>query len=323
MKINHLTPQGSKLTEQEVKQWHENTQKYSADFNGFKEKVCFDLVLLENLQKQGGVDKYMTPMWKEHVDQIEELLRQGDIAILDNDLVRYAIYLTCASEWANKQIPYLRRTCPPDLLKLYLKESAALHQTIIDPVYKTSESRVNHLTHLTCFEDITKQKISEMSTIVEFGGGYGGMTCLLKKYNEDVTIVVIDIPVMIALQSFYVSKTLGEASFNVLTADDLAVQRGRINYVSISLINKLMDIGADLFIATWSLSEANQYTQDIMESLDFFGAKHILYGYRFYGDKRNPRQPKSAPLPKMLEYDVKFHGPTFWCLNNEQYYLFA
>jgi hypothetical protein len=154
------------------------------------------------------------------------------------------------------------------------------------------------------------------------GGGYGGMTSLLKKINENLTILVIDVPVMITLQTYLIKHEHGLESFNIITKDKLEIQRGKINYIPISLVNTMSKFNADLFIATWSLSEANQYTQDEIADKDFFDAKYILYGYRFY-DEINPRQPNSKPLPKFFNYDVKFHGPCFWSLKNEQYYLFA
>ena len=322
MQINHLSPQGFTLTEKEISDWREKVSKYSLAFNGLKKKADFDLSLLKRLKDEGSYEPYITPMWKKHLDQIEELIVKKDIAILDNSLVRYAIYLTIVSVWANKQIPYLEKRFSPGVLSSLLKESATLHQTIIDQKYKTSESRVNHLTHLSCFEDHTDLNISDMTTVVEFGGGYGGMTALLKAFNENMTIVVIDIPVMITLQSFYLSGALGKNSFCILTDGNLGIQTGKINYLPVTLLSKVQNLNADLFIATWSLSEANKYTQNTIESVNFFNADHILFGYRFYLEK-NPKQPFSEPLPKMFDYNIKFHGPTFWSLNSEQYYLFA
>ena len=322
MQIKHLTPQGFALTEDEIIYWRKEVLEISGNFNGFQKEADFDLGLLKILASEGSYEEYITPMWKEHLDQIEELIVNKDVAILDNSLVRYAIYLTVCSVWANKQLPYLERRFPSVILKKLLRESPVLHQTIIDQNYLTSESKVNHLTHLSCFEDHTETKISQMDTVIEFGGGYGGMTALLKAYNDDLTIVVIDVPVMITLQSFYISGTLGAESINILTEGNLEVKQGKINYLPISLVGKMENLKASLFIATWSLSEANKNTQDLIESMKFFNADHMLFGYRFYMES-NPKQPYSAPPPKMLDYDIKFHGPTFWSLRSEQYYLFA
>jgi hypothetical protein len=322
MQINHLTPQGFTLTEKEISDWRKKSLEYSLAFNSTQKKADFDLSLLKRLKIEGSYELYITPMWKEHLDQIEELIVKKDIAILDNSLVRYAIYLTIVSVWANKQIPYLEKRYSPDKLERLLKESVTLYQTIINTKYKTSESRVNHLTHLSCFEDHTDINISDMTTVVEFGGGYGGMTALLKAFNENMTIVVIDFPVMITLQSFYISGTLGKDSFCILTDGNLIIQTGKINYLPVTLVEKVQNLNANLFIATWSLTEANKHTQDTIESMNFFNADHILLGYRFYLEK-NPNQLFSEPTPKMLGYSIKFHGPTFWSLNSEQYYLFA
>jgi putative sugar O-methyltransferase len=323
MEISNLTPQGSILTQNDVELWREKVRRFSLEFNKKAMKADFDFGLLKTLKEQGSYDYFITPMWKIHLDKIEELLLKGDISILDNKLVRYAIYLTVASEWADKELPYLENMYPQEELQRLLLESGALNQTIVNQKYQTSESRINHLTHLTYFEEKTHLKLSKMQTLVEFGGGYGGMTALLKIIKPDNTIIVIDVPVMITLQSYYIKHTLGENCFHVLTEKDITIKNEKINYVPVSLVHLLpSNLNIDLFIATWSLSEANQYTQDLIEETNFLGAKHILYGYRHYVEK-NTRQPNSAPTPKMLTFDIKFHGPSFWSLSDEQYYLFT
>ena len=185
MKIDCLTPQGSKINEMELADWKKNAKQFSSLFNDEKENVVFDLESLKILKMEGKYENYITPMWQEHLNVIEELVLKGDFNILDNKLVRYAIYLTIGGEWATKQLPKLKNHFSPDRLKYLLLESKAFRQTIIDPDLQTSESKVNHLTHIVQFEERTNSKISEMSTIVEFGGGYGGMTSLLKKINEN------------------------------------------------------------------------------------------------------------------------------------------
>lgn len=173
------------------------------------------------------------------------------------------------------------------------------------------------------FQEKANKKISGMTHIVEFGGGYGGMTVLLRKLAPHATIVVIDVPVMIVLQEYYVSQTLGHDVVNVVETNNHEIREGLVNFVPISLYSQLSrEFVPDLFVATWSLSEANHRTVSLVESVKFFGAKHILYGYRYYTEF-NPRQPLSRPTLAMLSRDIAFHGSAFWCLDQEQYYLFV
>jgi hypothetical protein len=311
------------LSDDQIDRWRARVASFSADFNGPLNVATFDLELLDLLKAQGNDEIFSTPMWREHLDEIEKLLLAGDSRILDDRLVRYAIYLTIAEEWAKSQMPYLRKKLSESQLKKYLMESGAFQQTIIDPNYKTSESRVNHLTHLLCWEEKTKAKIADLDVLVEFGGGYGGMTKLLKTINDKSTIIVIDFPIMILLQSYYLGKSLGKEALNFVLREKLEIMPGKVNYVPVALAHLLPnDLAPDIFIATWSLSESNEKTQSLIEDKEFFSTSHLLYGYRFY-EHTNPRQPCSNPTVGMLDRKIAYHGPTFWCLDGEQYYLFS
>lgn len=318
-----LRPKGSSLSDEDVSRREKLIRELSAGFNVNKKRANFNIDLLNRLGRSANCAGYITPMWAEHLDRIENLVRSQDRTILSDKLVRYAIYLSLAGEWSETQLPFLEKSLSPSLLSDYLIESSALDHTIIHPIYKTSESRVNHLTHLMYFQEKVNTKISDMKYIVEFGGGYGGMTVLLRKLAPNATIVVIDVPAMITLQEYYVSQIVGHGVVNVVESVSHTIKEGHINYVPISFSEQLSrHFDADLFVATWSLSEANDRTVDLIESVQFFGARHILYGYRYFSEF-NHRQPLSRPTPTMLDRDIAFHGPTFWCLDQEQYYLFV
>jgi hypothetical protein len=318
-----LRPRGSKISIAELSLREKLIKKLSSDFNVNKTNAKFDIGLLDRLKENNDCADYITPMWSAHLDRIEHLIREQDRAILLDRLVRYAVYLSLAGEWSDIQLPYLENSLSSMLLSDCLLESSALDHNIIHPLYKTSESRINHLTHLVYFQEIVNKNISDMKHIVEFGGGYGGMTLLLKKLAPNATIVVIDVPAMIVLQSYYVSQSLGRDIVNVIESESEGIREGLVNFVPLSRLNQLSrEFRTDLFVATWSLSEANDRTVDLVESFKLFGAQNILFGYRFYPEV-NPRQPLSRPTPSMLSRDAAFHGPAFWCLDREQYYLFV
>lgn len=326
MNINtfSIKPRGSKLSDLEIAQREEYINGLSSQFNSSFDHAKFDLYLLDKLKSVFDCSDYTTPMWEEHLQKINSLIRSQDKSILLDNLVRYAIYLSIAMEWSKTQLPYLEKQFSPEKLKDLLLESTCLNQNIINPIYMTSESRVNHLTHLASFEEKVKISISSLENIVEFGGGYGGMTVVVKKMaKKNATVLVIDVPEMIVLQSYYVSQVLGAENINIILDEKTDIKKGKINYVPLTLSKFLSpQFNADLFIATWSLSESNDKTVNLVDSANFFNAKHLLYGYRYYSSL-NLRQPMSGLSPKMRLLDFKYHGPTFWCLDKEQYYFFV
>lgn len=55
-----------------------------------------------------------------------------------------------------------------------------------------------------------------------------------------------------------------------------SIRDGVVNLVPINLVQVLKYYSPDVFIAMWSLTEADRETQIKIESLDFFGAKAIV-----------------------------------------------
>jgi hypothetical protein len=320
--VRVFLPKGVELSGNEIEAWKSyvklcSEKFYSLDPNLDKQ---FDLKLYKDLKSNFDCGIYATQMWQEHLDIIATELINQNTKLLQVDLIRYAIYLTTASVYAKSQIPFLKKNILNNDLKVLLEESCALQGTIIDEEFQTSESRVNHLTHLTIFELEIGVKIQSLETIMEFGGGYGGMTLLLRKMNPTATIVVIDFPEMITVQKYYIDTSLGDGHTNVKICDSDAIVEGAINYICIADLKNINFVNVSLLIATWSLSEANLATQELVSNKKLFNANHLLYGYRKYTEV-NARQPCSMPMSEMLQMEQAREFPAFWATANEQMYL--
>ena len=99
--------------------------------------------------------------------------------------------------------------------------------------------------------------------------------------RRTVTYLIIDTPIFSCLQWLYLSVVLGEETVRVLQDVEDNVQAGKINLLPVSLIGRRdIDVGADLFISTWGLSESSVYAQDYVIANNWFGAKHILLAYQ-------------------------------------------
>jgi hypothetical protein len=325
-------PQGSSLSSADVEDWLSNTKIYTEKFLQLNKsyippsidyiKNAFALDPKEYIASN-NCNLYVTNMWSEHISRLNERFLKNPYQVLNDDLVRYAIYLTCANEFLKTQLPYLKNIYSEIDLKNLLLECPGLFPTIVDSCYLTSESRVNHLTHLSYAENILGIKISQLNKIVEFGAGYGSMTDLIRRLNSGHTHIVIDLPELLLIQSYYLLGRYQKEAINFITTDDKKIKEGKINLCPINLLNDLKIENVDLFIATWSLSEANELTQKlIVKDFKFFNSKNILYGYRKYL-KTNTRQPCSKALDISLEYNILEDSPCFWTLNNENNYQIA
>jgi len=324
--IKIYTAKGSNLTSKNICDYKELASQYT---KRFYQKVsrqehqadCFQAIN-ELFLERFDCSIYLTEMWSEHLEKIKSEFYKNPFELLTHDMVRYAIYLTTANAYLKLELDFLKKHYEEDELKRLLVELPSYLHTITEAHYHTSESRSHHLSHLTYAQSKFNCNISEMPLIVEFGGGYGGMTSLLKLLNAENTIVVIDLPTMLNIQYYYLYPDF-KALINVINSDEDSIVEGKINLCPINLVKAMGIDSPDLFIATWSLSEANEYTQTlIVDELELFNAKHILYGYRKY-EKVNPRQPCSNSLPLNETYDLLEDKATFWALEKESNYLLA
>jgi len=142
------------------------------------------------------------------------------------------------------------------------------------PYYpRTSGNMIHYAFHLARFEEITGVDLSGSKSVLEFGGGYGGMCRLLRRLGHSGQYTIFDLPELSALQEFYLS----------LHNFDLGPDRttdGRVRCVAD--LGELAELGGeesvDLFIATWSISET---PLEFRESfLSWVNARNVLIGYQ-------------------------------------------
>lgn len=258
------------------------------------------------------VSPYITAMWQEHHDRAEELLLSGDPKLFQDGLIQYAMFLSIGGQWQADQLRFLEAHWDPEALHGLLKEGHVLHPSISCEAYETSESAINHLSHITFFEQQAQVRLADQETLVEFGGGYGGFCRLCRRINPGTTHVIIDLPVMLFLQSFVLQNSFEEDCVRILLKAEDRIEPGKINLVPMGspLLDGLADLNPDLFIATWSLSEANACSQAFVRDRDYFKARHLLMGYRHYGGEINPRQPCSDSIQLTEAYATLYRDRT-------------
>jgi hypothetical protein len=109
--------------------------------------------------------------------------------------------------------------------------------------------------HLFNYWNITKKRVEDMQSFVEFGGGYGMMCRMARMINKN-PYTIIDIPIINQIQKYYLKDTSG------------------VNYISTDKIEATPD--CDMFISLYALSECTNACIEYVISRRFFNARHIL-----------------------------------------------
>jgi hypothetical protein len=141
----------------------------------------------------------------------------------------------------------------------------------------SSDNLIHHVYALSRFEAATGVPIDSLSTIVEFGGGYGSLARAIFKLGFKGRYVIFDLPEFSALQQFY----LGLLGLPVRKGNAQAAETP-----SISCVTEMNQIEAtlggsapSLLIAMWSLSETPlSLREKFLETVG--AAENYLFAYQ-------------------------------------------
>lgn len=115
------------------------------------------------------------------------------------------------------------------------------------------------------------KKPDTITTVVEFGSGYGGMAYVMEQILPETTIILIDLPEFLAIQ--YLSLN-GVSQKQVIMHETVPTQfaKNAIHLLPVQFI-PYVTITTDLFISTYALSEAPEYVQNMVIAKQYFNAK--------------------------------------------------
>ncbi len=136
---------------------------------------------------------------------------------------------------------------------------------------------VHHLHHLMQFEKVTKIKIESISSIIEFGGGYGNLARIANNagYNNDYHI--IDLLLLSCIQYIFLCTAFGRERVSF----DRNQSKGGSKIVlhQLSNFDIMENLEGELFISTWALSESPRMVYEWVVKRDWFGAKSLVLAY--------------------------------------------
>jgi tetratricopeptide (TPR) repeat protein/GT2 family glycosyltransferase len=215
------------------------------------------------------------PVWKAQLDTLGALILEG---IPENFLFHpICLEMFVRGGWQKQQeyeLQYLEGLDGPLRDRIFsVPETAVGHLPRNCPGHDIS---INTLGMLWYCARIQERLTGEISSVVEFGGGFGSFARAFNLLMEKpLTYSIIDLPEMLALQLYYLGLSLGEE--RVVAHKDTAEPpaAGKVNLYPVYGIAQ-SSLSADLFVSTFALSETPAFTQDfVCRTRDFFGAPRV------------------------------------------------
>ena len=293
----------------ENENFHENYHLYKKNY-------------IEKLGDISNCQKFIIPMWQGLAENIKaDFINNFNISFLENKVIRRTMFLDYGGSALQKmEINNLEKIYSKNRLKYLLKETPVGQPTITNFKYWTSHNSIHQLHHLANFSEITSLDYSNISQVVEWGGGYGCMARVLMKFNPNLTYIIIDLPIFSIIQAIYISTIFSPDKINVITDENQNIAKNKINIIPINMLigNNIKILNTDIFISTWALSESTDYSQEYVEANIFFGAKYLLMAHQ---QKSQEVQYAEDITGHLNNYQTLYHEKIPNLKNN--YYLFC
>lgn len=228
-----------------------------------------------------SIDQHTTPLWRDFVSKLEPAVAPAPpFDFLRNPLVQRTMFVSGRNKWLGTELNLLEDLFGPKRLQSLLIEDYAGDPPLSNEKYLTSHNSVHHLYHLARYAYRTGNDLGKVRFVVEWGGGYGNLAKMFRRLvGDDLTYVIIDLPLFSLLQWTYLATVLGEEKVHLVASADSAVQTGKVNILPVCFVDRL-DLACEMFVSTWALSESSPFSQDFVLSRKWFGAKHVLLAYQ-------------------------------------------
>ena len=247
--------------------------------------------------------------WHYNLNELIDSLKNNKLKdFLKLDVIRRTMYISRA-DFTLSQLYYLPT-------KKYLKENFVGSPLMYYRYPLYSANRIHHQFHLYNFDINFYDFIKKVNFIFEFGGGYGSICENIFRHKYQGKYLIYDFKELSIIQQYYLSNTL----------DDF-------NFKNIDFVNELYDMSdlkdkiknsKSLFIATWSISEADLETRKIFKEsiLNDFDNYLIAFQNKF-NEIDNLKYFKEFMLNnKRIEWELKLIDNSI-SKNMNQYYLFG
>lgn len=159
-----------------------------------------------------------------------------------------------------------------------LRENAVGGPYVYDRRFLTSSVLVHHAVHVCFLSRETGLRPSELNRVVEWGAGYGSLARILFRFQPKLDYVILDTPVMLAVQWLFLSTVLGPDRVVLPGSGDAPPHEGHVYLENASTFAPVGE-PADLFVSTFALSESPRELIEEVAARGWFGAEHLWLAY--------------------------------------------
>lgn len=222
-----------------------------------------------------------TPLWDDYAAALADALLPMPAWDFLHEPLLLETMLVRGRRLQHRELRWLRGRADAARLAAWLREDPAGDPplTVAEPA--TSATAVHHCFHLERMAAATGVRAGDTEVIVEWGGGYGGFARTVRAMASAAppAHLIVDLPLMGALQWTYLSTVLGEDRVRLALEPGARAEPGIVTIVPAALG---LDVAArpDLFVSLWGLSEAADGLQDAIAATGFLGAAHLLIAHQ-------------------------------------------
>ncbi len=247
-------------------------------------------------------EKFVTPLWNDFNIRAEKVfLPSPSFSFLNDETIMLTMF---GGSSYKEEMRYLEKSYKKTELSRLLFEDYVGDPLLVSNKYITSFNSIRQLYLLSLFLKKVKLPPDTLSTVVEWGGGYGNMAKLLLRLStKPMTYILTDTPLFCCLQWLYLATVMGAKKVNMITTPKDRIRKGKVNIIPVGILDSFTNqLNADLFISTWGLSESSKFSQDFVAKRKWFRAKHIFLGYQ--------RSSQNLPTAEYVGELAKKNGAT-------------
>lgn len=225
----------------------------------------------------------VTPFWESLNQKLEKaLLPFPSWNFLQQPTISQSMVITRGGLLMDVEIEKLKKIYGTEMKRI-VRENALGSPLLAAPCILSSHNNIHHAYHIARWCEVSNKDLRLISSVIEWGGGYGNFAKIFLRQSSQTTYTIIDTPLMCCLQWFYLSIVLPDSTINLVSAPNQQLITNGINIIPIGLIADV-PLKCELFISTWALSESSDYAQDFVIGKNWFNAKYLLLAYQEASD---------------------------------------
>jgi hypothetical protein len=215
--------------------------------------------------------------WQQNISSLESyFVNAMDENFMSNEVINGTMVFT--NREAHKlELKYISETIGKKTVEEIISKN--LNSAFLSGKSRRSTliNSTHHLYHLLQFEQKTGRKIRSIESVVEFGGGYGNMSRIVRNMGVCNTYTIVDLLLFSCIQYVFLSTvTVNE---RLAFYDESSSREAKILLHPLFRADTSTSLRGELFLSTWALSESTRATFEWVVSCDWFGATNLLLAY--------------------------------------------